>query len=190
MQDKTQIVSSKLERIDEMLSMLEKTVQDNSVVFSMPKASGLIKRCQDRMMYILSILEEKNVEFWLDKNSLLAACRTGYLLPWETKVYIGMLDTAWTDLCQSDILDETDIVVENAILTLSGNLGLDAVKPEVNVCIWTEIDGRMYGDNLDISKEVIYPLKKMNLSDTAFNAPHDSWGLMQAEFGDDWRKVV
>ena len=190
MQDKTQMVSSKLERIDEMLSTLEKTVQDNSVVFSMPKASGLIKRCQDRMMHILSVLSEMNVEFWLDKNSLLAACRTGYLLPWETKVYIGMLDTIWTDFCQSDSLKKTDIVVENGILTLSGNLGLDAVKPEVNVCIWTEMDGRMYVDELDIPKESIYPLKKINLSDMSFNAPQDSWGVMRAEFVDDWRKVV
>lgn len=190
MQDKMQIVSSRLDRIDEMLSTFEKTVQNSGVVFNMPKASGPIKKCQDRMMRILSVLDEMNVEFWLDKNSLLAACRTGYLLPWETKVYIGMLDATWSSLIQSSLLKKSAIIAEDGILTISEKLGLDGVKPEVNICIWTEIDERMCINELEIPKESIYPLKRMNLSDMSFNAPCDSWKILQAEFGDGWKNVI
>ena len=188
--DKVQIMSSKLDRIDEMLDILEKAVKDNDVVFNMPKASGIIKICQDRMLHILTILKEAEVAFWLDRHSLLAACRTGYLLPWETKVYIGMMDDEWLNVQNSNLLFNSGIVVKDGILTLSGNLGLDAVKPEVNVCLWTEMNERMYADGVDLSKKAIYPLKKMNLSDISFLAPHDIWSVMKAEFGDEWKKVV
>ena len=189
--DRTEAIFSKLKHLDDMLDIMEKTVKDNDVVFNMPKASGIIKMCQDRMMLILSALQEASVKFWLDSHSLLAACRTGYLLPWETKVYIGMTDDTWMSLGEAnDDLAKKGIVENDGIFTLSGNLGLDAVKPEVVICLWTEMDERICTENVNLPKESIYPLKKMNLMNMSFDAPHKPWEVMRTEFGEDWKKVV
>ena len=45
--DRTEAIFSKLKHLDDMLDIMEKTVKDNDVVFNMPKASGIIKMCQE-----------------------------------------------------------------------------------------------------------------------------------------------
>lgn len=190
MLERAKIASSKAEKADELLSLLDKIVHDNGVVFNLPKAAGVIKECQDKMILLMSTLQKAGIEFWLDRNSLLAACRTKEMLPWETKSYIGMLDETWNELLCSNILKKHNIVAKNNVLTFNECLGLDVLQPEVVVCIWKESMERIYTDEIDIDKGIIYPLAKMMLAECTFNAPRDSWSIMKIEFGDDWKKFI
>lgn len=99
-------LSLKVDRLSEMIDRFERQIENSNSVMNLPEAEGPIGDCQKKMLSMLGQLKDAGVEFWLDGHSLLAACRTKYLLPWETSMDIGMMQDKWMELQNSGLLEE------------------------------------------------------------------------------------
>ena len=183
-------LSVKIDLASDLLNRLDTKLKENSVALELPKAEGVIRKCQNSMISILESLQNGDVEFWLDRNSLLASCRTGWLLPWEMSLSIGMISTEWERLVSSSIPASCGFEIEGNLLTGRRKKTDSSPRPEVKTCIWMKAGGRLLSGSLNISEQMIYPLKPILLNEREFLAPNESWSILKAEYGADWMKHV
>lgn len=183
-------LSLKVDRLSEMIDRFERQIENSNSVMNLPKAEGPIGNCQKQMLSMLGQLKEAGVEFWLDGHSLLAACRTKYLLPWETSMDIGMMQDRWMELQNSGLLEELGMKVEKGALTSIEEPKFGALKPNINVWTWEAVGNAMLHDEIEVDFKVVWPLIEMALHDASFPAPNHTWNMMKAEFGECWMQSV
>ena len=187
-------IESKLEKLDEMLDEFDKDVQSLNTIIDLPQATGLIQQCQDQMIKTLSTLKNEGIKFWLEGHTLLAVCRTGNLLPWETSVEIGMLADDWIAFVESKLMTEGKFKLENETTIVPfDEPQMGALKPQVKVRRWLEDNGimRPFDDKIsEVEKELILPLVDGTLEDRVFSIPCKSWKFLEIQFGKDWKKTL
>ena len=184
-------LSSKIEKLEEMLDILDRNISGSSAVLNFPKASGVIETCQKKMLSIMKGLQEENIDFWLDGNSLLASCRTKVLLPWDTSIEIGMLEESWLTTLHSNSLRSKGIVVDGASFTEANyEPRYDSIKPSVKIRIWKFNNGLLSCGENEVSPEAIFPLSFRTLEEIEFPSPADPWQILKSEFGEGWMRKI
>ena len=94
-----------------------------------------------------SLMERRQISFWLDYGTLLGAYRDGDLLPWERDVDLGMFDSSWSEL-QSEFQELSAIGFEiHEKRFCVGDVAFHAVKfrrngVDVDLSIYVVIKGR------------------------------------------------
>ena len=191
-------LNDKLDRLDKMLDKMSKAVEEGNPVLNMPSASGMIADCQTDGIVLLSSLIEacqaKGIPAWIDGRSLLAACRTQNLLPWETELEIGLFDSGWTELNASDILQSIGCSMDGGKIHSATEPEFGRIKPEIVPRVWIVDKATCHlefgGQTVWTVESCILPLSKATLNGMELPSPCNAWSILEAEFGSGWQKIV
>lgn len=183
-------LSLKVDRLSEMIDRFERQIENSNSVMNLPQAEGPIGDCQKKMLSMLNQLKDVGAEFWLDGHSLLASCRTQYLLPWETSMDIGMMKDKWSELQGSDILEQLGMTAEGDAIASTEKPKFGALKPIINIWTWEAVGNAMIHDAIEVDLKFLLPLIETTLHDASWPAPNNPWQMMKAEFGECWMQSV
>lgn len=184
-------MSSKLEKLDEMIDKLDSIVKESNPAADLPQAVGLIRNCQLEMLDMFHFLDSNNIEYWLEGKTLLAAWRNGQFLPWDTFAHIGMLESTWIELQESGILDKGGLKIEYNMLTSQKESIRGSLVPQLHVRKWnvySEI--AISGKGMSLPSNQIWPLGEMSFEEGKAPTPKDAIAMLKGEFGDNWKKVL
>lgn len=187
-------INSKLGKLDEILDKFDEKIKGLNSIMDLPSATGLIGKCQDDMIGILNLLIQEKIQFWLEGHTLLAVCRTGNLLPWETSFEVGMLAEDWISFIESKLLKQNKLKIENeTTITSFEEQTMGALKPQIKVRRWLKDNGimRPFDNSIDeVDEAIIWPLTDGQLQNQTFPIPSRSWKLLELQFGKDWKKAL
>ena len=190
-------VQDKLDRLDEMLAKLSKAVEEGNPVLEMPPAAGMIAECQTDGIALASVLADEcqmlGIPVWIDGRSLLAACRTQNLLPWETVLEIGLFESDWSRV-RIDILPKISAVLEDGKVRPAEKPKFGRICAEIAPRIWTMDKAVCHsvkdGQTAWTTEECIVPLGNASLNGMQLPSPAKPWSILEAEFGSGWQKIV